>query len=260
MREFKITLAQLQPAFGNVKKNAETMKKAIIDAASQQANFVVFPELFLTGYSVGERLHQLAIRVEESSVLQQIRKWCKEQQIGTVFGFPEDAGGTYYISACYINEEGKIAGVYRKVHLFSDEKNFFKPGDTFQVFATPFGKMGVLICFDVEFPEAARTLAIMGAEFIVIINANMDPYADYHSTYAKSRAMENEVPIIICNRVGKEGELHFCGESMVIDSAGKILVQMGKGEEIKTATICKDSGRKILNYTAQRRPEIYLNK
>src|SRR5699024_10612949 len=117
------------------------------------------------------------------------------------------------------------------------EKNYFTAGSNFEVIDTPLGSVGMMICFDVEFPEIARALKLMDADFIVIVNANMHPYEEFHHIFARSRAMENEIPIIICNRLGVEGDLDFCGDSMVIDATGEVLLSLNDKEQSPSGTL-----------------------
>ena len=115
-----------------------------------------------------------------------------------------------------------------------------------------------MICFDVEFPETARALKLMGADLIVVVNANMHPYKKHHYTYAKARAMENEIPLVICNRLGKEGELHFCGDSLVFNSWGKELLYLNDIESVKSVELPLTSVMDTkMNYISRRRKELY---
>src|SRR5699024_2455581 len=124
------------------------------------------------------------------------------------------------------------------------------------------GKVGLMICFDIEFPEVARSLKLMGAEILLVTNANMIPYEDDHYTYAKSRAMENEIPLVICNRLGTEGQLSFCGDSMAVDHKGKQLLYLQNKEQVATVEVfipsVTEPDETSLNYLQNRRPNLYL--
>lgn len=148
--------------------------------------------------------------------------------IHAIIGFPEKAGGDYFISSAVIDDEGRTIDVYRKTHLFGQKKNYFQQGNKYQVVTTKFGKWGIMICYDLEFPEVPRILKLKGAEIIAILTANMYPYEDYQRVYVRSRVMENEIPIAICNRLGKEGGLEFIGNSMAVNAQGDILMDMQK--------------------------------
>ncbi|WP_185830709.1 carbon-nitrogen hydrolase family protein [Siminovitchia terrae] len=258
LKDIQVTLAQLTPKLSEKQHNLLLIREAIAKASKEKSDIIIFPELFLTGYSVGENISDLA-EVTNGPSLTEIKKLCRKHSIFAVVGFPEKGDdGNYYISSAFINEKGGLQGVYRKVHLFDSEKKYFSQGTEIPVFDTPLGKIGLMICFDVEFPEVARALKLKGADLIIISNANMVPYEVHHHIYAKSRAMENEIPVIICNRLGSEGELNFCGDSMVINSDGKVLLSMGNKEGVKTIGLpLHSSTDPKLGYIAKRRRELY---
>lgn len=253
-----MSISQLKPKLGDKKHNLRLISKAIIQAASEQSDIVVFPELFLTGYSVGENVSVLAETVDGSSMME-IRELCRVHNIYTVIGFAENGqDGNYYISSALINNNGEVLGVYRKIHLFDSENHYFKAGSSFEVIDTPLGKIGLMICYDVEFPEIARALKLMGADIIIIANANMHPYELHHNLYTRSRAMENEIPIIICNRLGKEGELDFCGDSMAIDATGQVLLSLKDNEIIESVNVpIEQTLDPKISYTTNRRSDMY---
>ncbi|WP_281277086.1 carbon-nitrogen hydrolase family protein [Siminovitchia terrae] len=123
---------------------------------------------------------------------------------------------------------------------------------------TPLGSIGMIICFDVEFPEIARTLKLMKAGFMVTVNINMHPYELHHHLFSRCRAMENEIPVIICNRLGTEGEFDFCGDSMVIDATEEILLSLKDKEQVKTVSLpIKQELDPMRSYTANRRADMY---
>lgn len=260
MKTVKVSLAQLTPMLGDTQHNLQLISDAMLEAKSDQADLIVFPELFLTGYSVGDQLKDLA-ETEDGPGLTEVRKLCLEKGLYAAISFPENGeDGHFYISSAMIDDNGDILGIYRKTHLFDEENDFFTPGSKFTLIDTPLGKIGMMICFDVEFPEIARALKLQGADFIVIVNANMHPYQLHHHLYARARAMENEIPVIICNRLGQEGDLDFCGDSMVIDATGELLLEMKQSEGIKTVEM--PLGQKLdpkMSYTENRRPELYSN-
>ncbi|MBM7715493.1 carbon-nitrogen hydrolase family protein [Siminovitchia sp. FSL H7-0308] len=258
MKSIKVSLAQLTPKLGDKSHNLQLLEKAIAQAAEQKSNMIVFPELFLTGYAIGHQVPYLA-ETKNGPSLTKVKELCKTFSIYTVVGFAEIDNGFYYISSALIDDQGELRGVYRKTHLFDREKEFFTPGTDIHVFPTSLGKIGIMICFDVEFPELARTLKIKGAELIAITNANMEPYERHHHIYAKSRAMENEIPVVICNRLGEEGSLKFCGDSMVIDTQGIALLSMEKEEGVKTADLpLLTTLDPKLGYISKRRQDLYL--
>ncbi|RNB89939.1 carbon-nitrogen hydrolase family protein [Brevibacillus fluminis] len=252
----RIAMAQFAPHLGDKEANIHLMTHYLNQAKTQQADLVIFPELALTGYSVGEQLGTIAETTEGPS-LATFKERCKELGIAALVSFPERNGNRFHISSAYIDEDGTIAGVYRKTHLFSSELDYFTPGDEWPVFSTKHGKIGMMICYDLEFPEVARLLRLNGAELILVSTANMVPYQNYQNIYMQSRAMENEVPLAICNRLGTEGDLIFFGHSMAVDHEGRIVLHMGDKEDVQTADISLNSEKDTkLNYAGNLHPLI----
>lgn len=258
LQQINVTLAQLNPKLGDKRHNLNQIRDVMTKAKESGTDMVIFPEMFLTGYSVGEKVKDLA-ETSDGPSINEIKNLCKSLEIYTVFGFPEvGEDGHYYISSALIDANGALLGVYRKTHLFDQEKKFFQAGSNFKVIPTPLGKIGLMICYDVEFPEVARALKLMGADMIIIINANMEPYKDHHHTYAKARSMENEIPVVICNRLGQEEGLHFCGDSLVLDSWGRELLAMGESEGADTVKLPLVSVTDPkMNYVCSRKKDLY---
>ncbi|RJS60799.1 carbon-nitrogen hydrolase family protein [Bacillus sp. PK3_68] len=238
----KVAVAQFSPVLGDKQENIKKIIRFLKEAKRQAAEIVVFPELALTGYSIGERLPLMA-ETREGDSLKTIALYCKSLQIHALISFPEEEEGRYYISSTLIDENGLIVGVYRKTHLFHAETNYFTRGEGWPVFQTKFGKVGAMICYDLEFPEVSRLLRLNGADIILVNTANMVPYEKHQHVYMQSRAMENEVPVVICNRTGKEGELDFFGHSMAVNNEGEILFKLDSEEGIRTIDIQMDEER-----------------
>lgn len=255
---FNLTIAQFQPELGNKRKNLEEMKRMMKEAKRQNSQVILFPELCLTGYFIGDQLHEIAETLEGESI-QELQKACEELGLHAVVSFPErNENGGVHISAALLDDTGKMIGVYRKTHLFDSEKTIFERGNEFPVFETKLGRMGIMICYDLEFPEISRILRLNNAQVILAPTANMSPYQDYQMTYMKSRAMENEVPIALANRIGMEEGTHFFGESTVVDAHGNVLMKMGEESELETVTIKLETGLDSkLNYVGNRQPSLY---
>ena len=233
--------------------------KAILEkSAAQNFDLVVFPEMFLTGYMVAANTKSIAIS-SDSKVLEDLQSTCAANKIACVFGFPRKEDENIYNSACFIDKNGTIAGIYDKTHLFGDEKLYFSFGNQLNVFDTSLGKISLLICYDIEFPEAARSLAKSGAEMIVCISANMKPYDDLHKTCIISRAIENSLPIVYCNYSGKDNNFLYVGQSNIIHSNGKSECKFSKRKKTLDGTlnipeICNDGN---MNYLKNLRDDLY---
>jgi predicted amidohydrolase len=238
-------------------------------AAEQGIELLVFPECTLTGYVFKnfEEAFKYSETVPGEST-KKIERICNKFKITTVVGLLEEDNGKLYNTCVLITPEGLI-GKYRKTHtLCLGVDRYVSPGENLQVFQLSQGKMGILICYDMRFPEPARVLALKGAQ--VILNpANLPMNAEVYANFLnRTRACENRVFIINANRVGEERGTQFIGRSQIIDCSGKIIAEgSGVSEEIiKGEIILKDADVKhIVNVPGEyefdifkdRRPEIY---
>jgi len=152
-----------------------------------------------------------------------------------IVGYVErlDGGGVANSVACF-DRDGRQAGTYRKTHLFGHESEVFSPGDDLLVVELAGRRVAPLVCFDVEFPEPARAVARAGAELLVTVAANMDPYGPDHDLAVRARALDNRLPHVYVNRVGSEYGLDFVGGSAVVAADGRALVRLG-GEAAERA-------------------------
>jgi beta-ureidopropionase len=209
---------------GNIDRALRLIGKKHID-------LLVLPELFNTGYNFRNRSEtvKVAERIPEGPTTQVLEDISRRN--GTVVaGIAERRGQSLYNSAVVV-KEGKYVGTYRKVHLFYNEKKFFKPGFEFKVF----GKIGVMICFDWFFPESMRTLMLKGAEVVAhpsnLVLSNC-PEA------MKTRALENRVYAVTADRVGVERGLRYMGQSEIVSPRGKVIYRASTtGEECAVKNI-----------------------
>lgn len=257
-----IALAQLKGALYEKAFNLNRATSTIQACKEKDVDYVVFPELFLTGYFIQEKIKELAEPVDGDSI-RMIQEAAKETGVSVIMGFPEYYQGHYYNSAVFIEKDGSIKGVYRKTHLFDKEKDFFTPGEELPVFHTSFGKIAIMMTFDVEFPEIARIYAVQGAEIIMVLNAHNVPYEPHQELFLRTRALENQVFIGAANKVGLEQSTLFFGESGVISPDGHFLVKGGNNEEIIVASIDLSDVYKIrekqpMRYLENRRSQLYI--
>ena len=222
--ELNIALAQLTPRLRDIQANIETMRKVVADRT--EMDLIVFPELYLSGY-VLDGIEELAVR-PDGPELQTIADIAQESSTALIFGAPEPVEGGVANSAFCVDERGNVAAVYRKVQLFGgDESDAFVAGDELLVVELRGVKIGLMICFDIEFPEVARALARGGAELLVTISANMDPFGNDHAVFASARALENGLPHVYVNQVGRVGDLNFIGGSTVVSADGEVVERAG---------------------------------
>jgi predicted amidohydrolase len=163
----------MEPVLRGFHKNLEKMCVLIEQTMSEkpQTDLIVFPELITTGYECGKDFQELAETVPDGMSMKIIGALAKEYKVHIVYGFPEkdaDHDDVLYNSAVLIDDAGEVKGIYRKVHLFAKEKDYFKAGNAFPVFTTAVGKLGIMICWDAAFPEVARSLALKGADLLVV--------------------------------------------------------------------------------------------
>ncbi len=223
---------QFSPLFGDVKQNVD---KAVSIISSQHADLIVLPELFSTGYQfiAKEEVVDLSEPVPSGPTTQRLIALSKEKNCYIVAGIAERDGDAVFNSAILTGPEGFL-GVYRKMHLFYEETLWFSSGDTgLRVWKTPIGNIGIMICFDWFFPEAARTLALKGAD-IIAHPANL--VLPYCPDAMVTRCIENRVFAVTANRTGSEKrgvkeELKYIGLSEIVTPKGRIVTRAGSEEE-----------------------------
>lgn len=224
----QISCAQFEPRIGEIERNVETSLKLIGEAADSGSRLIVLPELCNSGYVLESREEAYAL-AEDVATGGSIARWAAlaaERGIYIVAGFLEREGVKLYNSAIVIGPDGVI-GTYRKNHLWADEALYFERGDLgFPVFHTPFGRVGVLICYDGWFPEAWRILALQGAD-IVCVPTNWVPMAEQPAgmpamanVLCMGAAHSNSMVVAACDRVGTERGQPFIGQSLIVDHNG----------------------------------------
>jgi predicted amidohydrolase len=223
-----VVLAQLSPRLSQTKANIETIRRVVVE--HPEASLVVFPELFLSGYTLSD-IDELAIQMDDPE-LKRVADIAHENSTALIFGAPERVSGGVANSAFCIDGQGTITAVYRKVQLYGgEESDAFVAGDELLVAELCGLKIGIMICFDVEFPEVARSLARAGAELLVTISANMEPFGNDHAVFVSARALENGLPHVYVNQVGPVEKLTFIGGSTVVSPDGEIYAQASPSEE-----------------------------
>lgn len=254
----KVTVAAVQMYCNRSREeNLEAAERAVRDAAARGAQVILLPELFETWYFCQERNYSsygLAMTLEENPVVQRLRRVAEELRVVLPVSFFERDGNVTYNSIAVIDADGSVLGVYRKTHIpddhFYQEKFYFTPGNTgFRVWDTAYGRIGVGICWDQWFPEAARCMALMGAQLLFYPTAiGSEPIIECDSMPHWRRCMQghaaaNVIPVIAANRVGREtvqptkdnnsqsSELVFYGSSFITDETGEVIEDAGRTEE-----------------------------
>ena len=247
-----ITVAATQmPCDWDVGGNVERAEGLVREAAGAGAEIVLIQELFETPYfciEQNEKHLALASSVEDSGTIARFAQLARELEVVLPVSWFERCGRVYYNSVAMLDADGSLLGVYRKTHLPNDvgyqEKQYFSPGDTgFRVWRTRYGNIGVGICWDQWFPEAARCMALLGAELLLYPTAIGSELAYEHDsmphwrTVMQGHAAANIMPVIASNRIGTETatlddsqSLSFYGSSFICDHMGQVVAQAGRDE------------------------------
>jgi len=234
--KIKLALAQISCKQANKTENIKKIEKIVTKAKSQAAELVIFPELSLTGYVVRDQIYELAETIPgpSTNILENIARKTKTH---IVFGMPEVSEKTHatlYNTAVLVGPKGFI-GKYRKMYLPThsvfEEKRYFRPGYQTVAFDTELGKIGLIICYDIFFPEVSRLTRLEGAQLIVCISASPAVRRMFFETLTVARAMENAAFLAYVNLVGIEDGLQFWGGSRLIGPQGKILAKAKYDEE-----------------------------
>ncbi len=257
----KIALYQGPGHVNNPEAGFTLMAAKAAEAKANGADLLLFPEMYLSGYNIGPEAAQKHAITEVG--LAPAQKIAQAQKIALVFGYPERVGEDVANASVLIDAAGRILLNYRKTHLFGDlDRSMFKAvGTEFPVATLNGQKIGLLICYDIEFPEPARRLALAGADIILISTALMEPYVQVASHVIPARAYENQVYLAYANHSGTDDGLDYIGLSSICGPDGKILAATGKEEDILYATVDpahQASVRKADPLLADRRPELYL--
>ncbi len=225
------------------------------------ADLLVLPEMYLTGYAIGADAVARAAR-QSDAMIGTLRDMAATAGIGIAFGAPEPGAGGVYNAAFLIDKSGDIAVRCRKTHLFGAvDGSQFIAGEAIGTTGTFMGwQVGMCICYDIEFPEVARTLALAGADLIVVPTANMTPFTGIPSRLVPTRAEENEVFVAYANYTGREADFDYCGLSVICGPDGSDLARAGSGEEMVHARIDKAAlaaRRAGISHLADRRGDLY---
>jgi predicted amidohydrolase len=274
-----VAVAQMDPELGQISINLNRIDTQFQEAVRQEAQLVVFPECATTGYGYDslEAAYDVA-EVIPGPTTQRLVAMCREADSTSpglagpymVVGLLERDETTQgvYNTAVLVGPEGLI-GRYRKAHLpLLGVDRFATPGDTgFEVFETPIGRIGIVICYDLRFPEAMRALALRGADIIALPTNWPDGSQNAPEYVTRTRALENRVFVLACNRCGEESGFWFFGRSQIADPGGHVLAEAGDIEALRFAEIdpMKAREKRIvlrpgefeLDTVGDRRPDLY---
>jgi predicted amidohydrolase len=268
---FLLAVVQMDPRLGDTHRNTDAILVGIAEAARTGAKAAIFPECALTGYVVDSIDQARAIAIPlHGGPLVAISAACRQHNLYAIIGALELDVETQdvYNSAWLVGPDG-LVGCYRKTHLpVLGVDRFVTPGDSLPVFDLPFARVGVLICYDLRFPEAARALALDGADLIAVPTNWPEGAESAPEFLTRARAWENRVYIAACNRIGTERGVRFIGRSQIVSPDGRYLATADENAaHILTAEIVPAQARNKrlviragefeLDPVGGRRPDLY---
>lgn len=267
MPPLRTALLQSSGTPGDIAKNLEILDTHAARAAASGAGLLVCPEMFLTGYAIGADVPRLAETADGASA-QAVGEIARRHGIAVLYGYPERGTGAddqlVYNSAQLIGPDGTRLANYRKTHLFGCfEQEWFTPGDEPVVQADLGGlRIGIMICYDVEFPENVRAHALAGTDLLLVPTAQMHPFQFVAEKLVPVRAFESQMYVAYVNRTGSEGEFDFVGLSCLAGPDGIARTRAGHGEEMVLADadpVLLAASRAANPYLRDRRPGLYAS-
>ena len=256
----RIAVAQTAPIVGDVESNLAA-SETLVDRIAGSADLVVFPELFTTGYRREGMDHaRLAEPLDGGQSLERLGRVARRSSLAIVGTILEAEDGRVYDTAVVIGADGRLAGSYRKTHLYPEERAYFAPGDQLEIVDAGVARIGLAICFEHGFPEIFAELALGGAEIIAIPSAVPTGYEYLLELRTRARAQDNQVFVAAANLVGFDGVTEWCGESMIVGPRGDVLASAGRAPGIISAEL--DGQRVVAErqqepVLANRRPDLY---
>jgi predicted amidohydrolase len=257
----RISLVQMHVDAGSPDENFARAAERMERAAADKPDLIVLPEMWNTGYALevidaiadpaGERTRAFAA------------EFCRRHGVNVIAGsIAERREDGVYNTLRIFGRGGEPAGEYDKIHLFRlmDEEKHLRPGQRIGLAELDGVRIGAMICYDIRFPELARTLALAGAQLLVVPAEWPHPRLEHWRTLLRARAIENQMYVAACNRVGSSSGTDFFGHSMIIDPWGEIVAEAGEGETILTADIDLDlvaDVRRRIPVFEDRRPTLY---
>lgn len=240
----------------------ERLSTAAADAATARADLLIAPEMFLTGYAIGPDAIRARAQPADGAACARVAGIAREYGLAILFGYAESDGAAIYNAAQLVDRDGHRCANHRKTHLFGAlDRAAFAPGARITAPVDVCGlRIGILICYEIEFPECVRTLALAGAELIAVPTALMHPYGIVATTLIPARAFENQVYVAYANQCGSEGELHYTGLSTVVAPDGRELARAGGDAALLIADLDPAriaSSRARNPYLTDRRPTLY---
>ncbi|MFF2851239.1 carbon-nitrogen hydrolase family protein [Streptomyces sp. NPDC058001] len=267
MPSLRVALLQSSGRPGSVAANLKALDEAVARAADAGAGLLVTPEMFLTGYAIGADVSRLAEPADGEGA-DAVAEIASRYGVAVAYGYPErgerDEQAVVFNSVQLIGPDGTRLAGYRKTHLFGCyEHDLFTPGEQTVVQAELGGiRVGLMICYDVEFPENVRAHALAGTDLLLVPTAQMHPFQFVAESLVPVRAFENQMYVAYVNRTGPEGEFEFIGLSTLAGPDGIARTRAGRGEDLVVADVDAEflaASREANPYLRDRRPGLYAS-
>jgi predicted amidohydrolase len=247
-------------ALGDTRKNTQQFEEAAEEAARRGSHLLVLPELWSTGYAL-DQARELGSQLNVGTFAH-VSTIATQQKISIIGSVLEKRGVEVANSAAFFAPNGKLLGVYRKIHLFRlmDEHKWLQPGAAPLLMDLPWGKTAIAICYDLRFPELFRRYAVDGAKLIIVPAEWPLQRLEHWRALVQARAIENQCYVVACNACGMTGDTAFAGHSMIVDPWGKIVVEAGETPVLLTADIeldLVDEVRVRIPVFQDRREDVY---
>jgi omega-amidase len=260
MGKLTISLLQMNIALGNTVVNTNAAERQIAEAARRGSQLAVLPELWSTGYAL-DQARELGTALN-AGLFTQLSAWATNNKISIIGSILEKRGLEVANTAAFIAPNGRMLGVYRKMHLFRlmREDVYLQPGGAPLLLDLPWGATGIAICYDLRFPEMFRRYAVDGAKMMIVSAEWPLERIEHWRALLVARAIENQCYMVACNAVGETGDTVYGGHSMIVDPWGKIVAEAGESPIILTAQIETDvvgEVRKRIPVFEDRREDIY---
>lgn len=258
-KPFKAGVVQFDVECGRIEANLAKINGHLETLAAEKVSLAVLPEMFSCSFD-NENLKEHSKSTKK--IIEQLSAHAREYNMAIAGTLPEEVGGRIFNTMVFIDGDGKIKGKYRKLHLFrlTGEHLYYAAGNEIIIVDSILGRIGLMTCYDLRFPELARALFRKGAELIVISAQWPEPRKEHWETLIRARAIENQMFMVCSNRTGKEAGLTFPGMSMIADPMGKLIAHAGNDDSCAFSEINPEAVKNIrtlIPCMTDRRPEVY---
>lgn len=259
---FTLALHQHAPTPADINASLSRIAIALETSAEKKAHMLLVPEASLTGYNIPLETAQAVAVERNGQTTEKLQTLCQRHNVALTYGFIERVGADLFNSVQIIDSSGELITHYQKTHLWGElDRGLFKPGNRYSKIVEINGwKLGLLICYDIEFPENVRHYALNGCELILAPTALMTPWTFVARHTARVRAAENQLYFAYANYCGAEGSIDYVGNSCIVAPDGEDLARAEHEPTLLVATLSKQSITDIrgkLPYHRDRRPELY---